>query len=218
MALGKRRWLILLFAAQFFPSSMLVADALNHTQSHGTTNEFGIWGVVSFDTLSLGALSTSDIHGRKLILNGFRYGRSLVSARSYSLAYTLDIIPVAVAFHSQVQTRNTPSPAIMRENVYGFGVSPVGFKFNFRTNRAVQPFFALTGGFLHFQKPVPTPESTRWNFTASGGGGIQFFIANHRAMSLGYMLHHLSNGRQPKQNPSLNTQVFYFGFSFFKST
>jgi hypothetical protein len=176
--------------------------------------EIGLWSSVSFNTTSLGSLSAEDVKGRKLLLAGFRYGRALKQSKNFSLFYTLDVIPLAVAFHSSVQNLSEEQPSITPKDVYGFGASPIGFTFCFGTNHKVQPQLGLTGGFLRFQQPVPTLEGTRWNFTASAGGGIRIVLSPTKALDLGYTFHHISNGRRPRENPSLNTNLVYFGFAF----
>lgn len=216
MAPSRITGLILLLVVQFLPIRPAVAQQLNLPQQQKTAREWGVWGGVSFHTLSLGGLSNSDVQGRHLVLGGIRYGRILAQGRNLSVSYTLDMIPVAIAFHSQSQAANASSPGYSRQNVYGFGASPIGFQFNFAPNSSIQPFIGLTGGFLYFQKPVPNPIGTHWNFTATANGGLEFFLANDRAITLGYLFHHLSNARPQKENPSLNTNVFYFGFSFFR--
>lgn len=173
--------------------------------------EIGIWSSFSFNTTSLGALTDEEVKGRKLLLIGFRYGRMIKQKETFSILYTFDVLPVAMAFHSSVQNAGAD---LIPKNVYGFGVSPIGFTFRFRTARRMQPQFGCTGGFLHFQDPVPNPQGTNWNFTATGGGGLRFVLSHGRSIDAGYMFHHISNGRRPRENPSLNTNLVYFGFSF----
>lgn len=199
---------VLLLAFHLFPIRFLLA------QRPKTPQEWGFWGAGAVYTLSAGGLSIPDVQGRNLILTACRYSRVLEQRRSLTVSYTLDIIPAAVALNSQAQPAGTSSD-YAREDVYGFGACPLGFTFHFLTVRAVQPFIGLTGGFLRFQEPVPDPVSTRWNFTATAGGGLRLFVSDYQALTLGYMFHHLSNGRAPEQNPSLNTHMLYFGFSFF---
>ena len=44
-------------------------------------------------------------------------------------------------------------------HVYGGGVSPVGFKINFKRRSRIQPFVSTTGGILYFREPVPMAEA-----------------------------------------------------------
>ena len=174
-------------------------------------SEMSIWSAVSIHTTALGALSKDQIEGRQLVLAGFRYAHELSEKNNFALFYTVDVIPLALAFDSIVQEHGTET---LRKNVYGFGASPIGFEFSFLTNRVVQPQLGVNGGFLHFADRVPTPVGTRWNFTATGTAGIRVILSHNRALDFGYMFHHISNGRSPAENPSLNTNVAYFGFTF----
>lgn len=172
--------------------------------------EFALWSSVSFNTTTLGALTEEEVKGRQLFLLGVRYGRILKRTENFSLFYTVDAIPVALAFHSSV----AKGAELISKDVYGLGASPVGFNFRFRTTQQVQPEFGFTGGFLHFEEPVPNPQGTSWNFTATGGCGLRFALPHGRSIALGYMFHHISNGKHPRENPSLNTNLVYFGFAF----
>ncbi|PWT87426.1 MAG: hypothetical protein C5B54_12380 [Acidobacteria bacterium] len=160
--------------------------------------ELEIWTDISFDTTSIGGLDAAEVHGRKLVIGALRYSRPLIAHQSWTMDYTLDVIPVAIAFSSEV-------------NAYGWGASPIGFSFKLAQSNKVHPFFDISGGFLHFDQAFPSPAGTQWNFTATAGGGIRFQISKH-FLDAGYMFHHISNGREQVQNPSLNTHVIFIGF------
>jgi len=199
------RRITLLLAAQ-----LLLCDV---AQSDPGQNQWTVWSAFSLHTIAMGSLTAAERHGRNLLLSGIRYGHLLKSTRSFSWFYTVDIIPVAVAFHTEV--RDPISNEITRANIYGFGGSPIGLKFDFRTRKKVQPFFDVAGGFLKFPTSVPAPQGSRWNFSAMAGAGIQFPFRNRNAIQFEYMFHHISNARRHEHNPSLNTGTLRLGLSFF---
>jgi hypothetical protein len=167
-------------------------------------NEFGLWAGGSPDSFDF--IGTVD--DRKLLLVGLRYGRVLGAWESVSLEYTLDILPAAVVFEPASVRRGSST-------IYGAGLSPLGFKVNFGQETWIKPFIAGGIGFLYFQKDIPVPKSSRFNFTPEVGLGVQFFLAPQKAFTLGYKWHHISNANTGRRNPGMDSHVFYTGFSFF---
>lgn len=165
------------------------------------TNEFGLWAGGSPD-------SVGNIEDRQLLLVALRYGRVLAAWESVSLQYTLDIFPAAVVFEPD-HFRSGSS------TIYGAGLSPFGFKLNFLPQSWIQPFIDASVGFLYFQRDIPVPDSSRFNFTPEAGLGVQFFLAPNYALTLGYKFHHISNAGISQNNPGMNSHVIYAGFSFF---
>jgi opacity protein-like surface antigen len=167
------------------------------------TNEFGLWAGGSPDSSRI----FGNVEDRKLVLFALRYGRVLAAWDWVSLEYTLDIFPAALVFEPDRVRRGDST-------IYGAGLSPLGFKFNFGQSW-IQPFVATSVGFLYFEDDVPVPDSSRFNFTPAIGLGLQFFLAPKRALTVGYKLHHMSNAHTSDNNPGMDSHVFYVGFSFF---
>jgi hypothetical protein len=167
-------------------------------------NEFGLWGGGSPDSFDF----VGQAEDRRLLLVGLRYGRVIGAWESLSLEYTLDIIPAAVVFEPD---RVRPGSS----TIYGAGLSPIGFKLNFGQESWIKPFLAAGVGFLYFEKDIPVPDSSRFNFTPELGLGAQLFLTPKRALTLGYKWHHISNASTARRNPGMDTHVFYGGFSFF---
>jgi hypothetical protein len=167
-------------------------------------NEFGLWAGGSPDSFDF--LGT--VENRELLLFGLRYGRVVAAWEAVSLEYTLDIIPTAVVFEPERVRRGSGT-------IYGAGLSPLGLKLNFGQESWIKPFVAASVGFLYFEKDIPVPRSSQFNFTPELGLGVQFFLAPKRALTLGYKVHHMSNANTGRSNPGMDSHVFYAGFSFF---
>lgn len=160
--------------------------------------------------------------GRRLALASLRWGRVIGTTRGVTYEYQIEATPLALAFKNEVRnpafqsvaaTPNTP-PTV-RETTYGFGISPVGFRFLFKPKNRLKPFIALHAGFVFFRKPVPVPDSLSYDFTGDFGGGLQYQIKRNKAVSFGYRYYHISNMNIGAVNPGYNGQVFYVGYSFF---
>ncbi len=167
------------------------------------TNEFGLW--------TGGSVASATIFGntedRKVFLFALRYGRILGAWESFSLEYTLDIFPAVVEFE--------PDSVRGHSSIYGAGISPIGLKVNFLQDSWIKPFVAASVGFAYFERDVPVPDSSRFNFTPEIGLGLQFFWTPKTAVTLGYKLHHISNANTGRSNPGMDSHVIYAGFSFF---
>jgi hypothetical protein len=205
-----------LIAATVFPSS---ASA----QKYSPSNEFGAWAAYSANSPDV---YTSQGH-IQFGVAAFRYGRLLVKARSYSVEYTVDVEPVEVAraniyepctilYQGVVQPGSCP---IGKQWIYGGGLSPFGWKFNFRPTRQWQPFAACSGGFVMSRKAIPEdiPQATRFNFTGAIQLGMEHFNRRRtRAWIFSYKLQHISNGFRSSVNPGVDLNMLSVGYSFFK--
>ena len=93
----------------------------------------------------------------------------------------------------------TPSPTPpgtmynQRKRVYGSGVSPVGFQWDFLPLHRVQPFFSGDGGFIYFDDRVLSPQGSQFMYTIDYGTGVNIFHHKNQAITIGYRYQHLSN-------------------------
>lgn len=189
------------------------------------TNEFGFWQGGAFNAVSgFSGLDNSQTKGQRLVIAGLRYGRTLASNKLFSFEYTIDVIPVAVTLGTFVKCPEDTNPACYartvdrreRASAYGFGVAPIGLKLYLLPKKRVKPFVDFVYGLLFFDKAVPVPDATKLNYTIEPGVGAQIMTRSQRAFTIGYKFHHISNAAAGKTNPGLNTNLFYFGYSFFK--
>jgi hypothetical protein len=95
---------------------------------------------------------------------------------------------------------------------YGFGFTPLVWRWNFEPRGNLAPYAELAGGALWTRDPVPDTTTTA-NFTAHAGVGLRVFVRAQQALVLGYRFHHISNGNALERNPGVNAHVFQFGWS-----
>jgi Lipid A 3-O-deacylase (PagL) len=207
--------LVLLLAA-------LAAAPSAHCQGE-PRNEFGVWGAYSAHAPSIQG-SQSDL---QLGVAAFRYGRILHSSPAYAIEYTVDVEPVEVSRQDTYATCVVESGgvaygtycAVGRETVYGGGISPIGWKFNFMPSRRWQPLLASTGGLIASERPIPKdiPLATQFNFTFDFQAGVEYFNSSRtRAWSLVAKVQHISNASRSSVNPGANIIMLSAGYSFFK--
>lgn len=97
-------------------------------------------------------------------------------------------------------------------HLYGFGIAPVVWRWNFEPRARWSAFGELSMGGLWSSDPIPE-ETSRTNFTAHWGGGVRLFESGGRALMLGYRFQHISNGNNLGTNPGVNSHVLLAGWS-----
>ena len=150
---------------------------------------------------------------------GLCYGRILSVNDMFAFKYTFNATPITVLSYRDVNPDLGFPGAVSetRRNVYGAGLSPIGFQLYFRPQSRIKPFVNTSGGFIFFNDPVPQLNGARFNFTYDFGGGVQVFRDSRRAFNFGYKYQRISNGGRALNNPGFNAHIFYFGYSLFKA-
>ena len=138
-----------------------------------------------------------------------------------TLSYAPNLVPlVVVSDNPRSRTvpgvDGSPSATVVtgRGAVVGAGFSPLGLQLALRPARKVGVFAAGAIGGLWFTRPVPAPDTRRFNYSFEWGGGVDVRLDERRAVQLGYKFHHLSNLYTAPANPGLDANVFYAGFSW----
>jgi hypothetical protein len=98
------------------------------------------------------------------------------------------------------------------EKTYGFGVTPLMWRWNFEPHGRLVQFAELAGGALWTRDPLPA-DTTTANFTAHVSYGIRYFLKPRAAIVVSYRLHHISNGNRRDRNPGVNAHVVQLGMS-----
>lgn len=196
-------------------------------------DEFCIWGGGSFNSATqidnpnsptpnnaFTPVMTGNSDGVRLGSIGLCYGRTLFANDKVGVKYTFNAIPVSVISYSENNFIRDPQSDFFRlektrRNVFGAGLSPIGFQLYFRPQSRIKPFVNTSGGFLFFKDPVPQLNGSRFNFTYDFGGGVQVFRDSGRAFTFGYKYQRLSNGSRELNNRGFDGNLFYFGYSIF---
>lgn len=160
--------------------------------------------------------------GRKFVSVNVQFGKVIGTVKGVTYEYLFDVSPVNFAIKNEivnpdyVSEKETPdtTPTI-RENTYGFGFQPAKFRFTFMPKRRLKPYVEAGAGFLFTSKPIPVPESPRYNFIGDFGGGLMYHIKPRQAVRFGYRYFHVSNMNIGEINPGYNANIFYIGYSWF---
>jgi hypothetical protein len=190
---------------------MLVVLAVSAQDEEPGKNELTVWGGYA------PAVRTFAIGGRtwdaSLGIGALRYSRRFNNSDWLNLKYTLDASVVVVNYPDKIVTGTTVTPT--RETKYAIGVAPIGLQGNFRPRKKLQPFIGLALGFLPFTETIPNVTGKKLNFSTAGGGGIEYRLANKKAITFGYNFYHISNASRGIENPGYDAQLFFVGYTFF---
>ena len=144
--------------------------------------------------------------GHRYFLQPISWGRVLSrpigpGAVRGQFEWSVEVVPVFGQYHP--------------EGTYGFGITPLLWRWNFRPRARVAPFAELAGGGLWTRNALPA-QTTRANFTAHASYGIRYFVKPHVAFVASYRLHHISNGNRRPKNPGVNAHVVQVGVSLLR--
>jgi opacity protein-like surface antigen len=136
----------------------------------------------------------------------------MVVERHFTARYSPEVTALAWLDEPVLDDNNN---VIGRKHTFGSGISPVGFQVDFRPSHRVQPFLADNAGIIYFADRVLSPQGSQFMYTIDFGGGVNFHLAGHRAVTVGYRYQHLSNANISVHNPGTDADTFYVGFSQF---
>jgi hypothetical protein len=142
--------------------------------------------------------------GHDFVFQTLSWGRVLTAPRGPGplrgrLQWGVEIVPVFAQYEPRA--------------VYGFGVSPIIWRWNFEPRGRILPFVELGGGGLWTTDSVPE-RTTGSNFTAHVGAGMRWMRSARHGLVLAYRFHHLSNGNRIERNPGLNSHQAYVGWTW----
>jgi hypothetical protein len=107
------------------------------------------------------------------------------------------------------------TPALIQvspSHLYGAGIAPVVWRWNFLPLRRWSAFAELSMGGLWTTDPLPE-KTQQVNFTAHWGGGVRWHTSARDSIVFAYRLQHFSNGNQLSSNPGVNSHVLLAGWS-----
>lgn len=81
---------------------------------------------------------------------------------------------------------------------------------------SISPYIELTGGGLRTNINLPSGNTSDFNFTARGGGGIQIRKGRRQAIDIGCCWSHISTANLGVQNPEFNGIQLSVAYHWFK--
>jgi len=193
------------------------ADKPAATVKPHVEQELIIEGLVSYGNYTLWA-SGWDQH---LYTAGIEYDRHswghFLRARMDYVAEFLPLVllkkPVMVDIYGNPEPYKTHNRPM--EIVPGMDISPIGFRWQWLSNRAIKPYLELKGGMIGFTQKVPNRESTYENFSLQSCMGVQVRMNERWGLRLGlFSDFHFSNAYVVPIDPGLDVMSASLGVSY----
>ena len=188
------------FSYFYFSAGWLMRKATLPEAEHRSW-DFSVW--VAGET---GEENTNSFAEAQILTAGVVLGKELTGEigsgwRKGRLEYGFGLIP----FFRQFQ----PQPN------YGRGFEPVILRWNssLRTSH-ISPYIELAGGAVRTNSNFPAGNTSNFNFTARGGGGIQVFTKRRQSLDIGCRWSHISNANLGIENPEFNGIQVSMGYHF----
>jgi hypothetical protein len=154
--------------------------------------------------------------GCKLYTGGVEYDRHswgyFLKARVDYVAEVLPLILLDEAATSDIWGTPTTSA---RQVVPGLGFSPIGFRMQWWSNKAIKPYLEAKGGLLAFPKKVLSQNATYESFSLQSAMGMQVKMNERWGLRLGlFSDFHFSDGFTVPVNPGLDVMNANLGLSY----
>jgi hypothetical protein len=157
------------------------------------------------------------VDDRALYIAGVSLSRVLVRGTFGDIAFTPTIVPGILATANR-EYALVPYPdggevaVPYKKNAFGAGLIPLGLQGTLNLSDDVGLTIGGGGGGAYFNRRIPDPGETRFNFLADGHTGI----AVHSAIgttTVGFRLQHISNGNTGRVNPGMDSRMLYVAYS-----
>lgn len=165
--------------------------------------DFGVWTAAETGEENTNSLSESQIWSA-----GIFVGRVMTRAmgsgwRRGNFEYAVDFAPVFETYGNQ--------------RTHGVEFEPVILRWNsaLHTPR-ISPYIELAGGAVITPTNLPPGNTSSFNFTAKGGGGVYLWTRKRQALDLGCRWSHISNANLGVQNTEFNGVQFTLAYHWFK--
>lgn len=165
--------------------------------------DFSVW--VAGQT---GEEHTNSFSEAQIVTAGFVVGKEVTGEigsgwRRGRLEYGFGLVPFFRQFRPEAN--------------YGRGFEPVILRWNssLHTNR-LAPYIELAGGAVRTNSNFPSGNTSNFNFTARGGGGIQVFTGRRQFVDIGCRWSHISNANLGIENPEFNGIQVSVGYHWFR--
>jgi hypothetical protein len=177
-----------------------------HAQNETAGTEHRSWDIGVWVAGATGEENTNSFAEAQILTAGVVVGRELTGEigsgrRRGRLEYGFSLIPFFRQF--------TPQPN------YGRGFEPVILRWNssLRTSR-ISPYIELAGGAVWANSNFPAGNTSNFNFTARGGGGITLSTTRRQSFDIGCRWSHISNANLGIENPEFNGIQVSLGYHF----
>ena len=161
---------------------------------------------------------------RALYLLGVSISRPLERWRLGDLRFTPTFVPGILATANReykvVNLEDSGSVTLpegtesipYKKSAFGVGLIPLAVEGSLHITRRAGIVIGGGGGVAYFDRRIPDPGETRFNFLADGHTGV-YLRSGIGVTTVGFRLQHISNGGTGRVNPGLDSRMLYVGFA-----
>jgi hypothetical protein len=165
--------------------------------------DIGVWVAGATGEESLNSFSEAQILTTGLFIGRVLTGEIGSGWRRGRFEYGFNFVPVFRQLRPQ--------------SIYGGGFEPVILRWNSSLHAGLaRPYIELAGGAVRTDSNLPAGDTSSFNFTARGGGGIQIFAKRQQSIEIGCNWWHISNANLGVRNPEFNGIQMSVGYHWFK--
>lgn len=187
----KNSWALL---SSLLLATVFLAHGIANCQERSVANwktDYSIWF-----TTATGEENTNSLSEAQIFKGGFSLGRSIKHVpgagwRTGDLEYSFSVASLFLQLGPQGR--------------HGVGFEPVILRWNSHVGLGrATPYIELAGGGLRTNGNFPAGNTSNFNFTVRGGGGVYLRTKGREALDLGLGWSHISNANLGTQNPEFN--------------
>jgi hypothetical protein len=102
-----------------------------------------------------------------------------------------------------------------QESLHGVGVTPVGARMVWRSDKAIRPYLVGKLGIVAFSKNVPSTQASAVNFALQGDFGVEIRLTRRMDLRMDpFEFFHFSNADLATSNPGVDVLAAKFGISY----
>ena len=194
--------------AQIATVLLLFLTASSQAQEASPALRPGTWDFDVWIAGATGEETTNSFLQSQIFMAGFACSKAISGEISRGwlrnrMEYGFDVIPIFVTFNNQ--------------RVRGRAFDPVVFRWNSSYHTArLAPYIEGAGGGLLTSANLPPGNTSTFNVTARGGGGVYLRLRNHRTLDLGVQWSHASNANLGPYNPQFNGVQLKLGYHLYR--
>lgn len=153
---------------------------------------------------------------RALYVVGLNASRQLYSWRLGEIRFTPTLVPAVIATANREYRKVTydgggTGVLPYKKTAFGAGLIPVAVEATLRLSDRAGIVLGGGGGAAYFDRRIPDPDETRFNFLADGHTGV-FIRSGLGTTTFGFRLQHISNGDTGRVNPGMDSRMLYVAF------
>jgi lipid A 3-O-deacylase PagL len=195
------------------PAPVVDSSSINrHLDRHWS---FGAW----FAGGTHEPIKTREGHmeDRALYVLGISAARLVSRWRFGEIRFIPTLVPAIVATANreyETVSYNGGGTGILpyKKTAFGAGLLPIAAEAAVHLSDRAGIVVGGGGGAAYFDRRIPDPDETRFNFLADGHTGV-YVHSGLGTVTLGFRLQHISNGDTGRVNPGMDTRMLYIGFT-----